>query len=727
MNVNVVPKDGGNLFSGTATGEYAGKRMQSDNLTDELRGRGLANTTRLRHVSDIGVGVGGPIKQDSLWFYTAHRKWGGLSEAAGVYQNKNQAALSPSVIAAGGFKPYLADTANPGLNDNYARDDNFRVTWQATSKQRVAVFGGFQDYCLCPLSYAFAPEAAYGYRFHPNNLVQATWSYPITSKLLVQAGYTNRNEHHIVEKINGAGDAVAVLEQTLGAYGAVWSSSTLQRGVYGDHGQQGQNSGRVSLAYVTGAHSFKSGLQMFTGSNNIGGASVTNNQPYQYILRSGVPVGLNLAAYPHHHVAKVKMDLGLYVQDQWTMNRWTVNGGLRFDYLNGYNPAQCRPAGDFTPEFCFDELKNVPNWKDLSPRGGVAYDLFGNAKTALKASVGRYVKPEATDIANRTNAASAIASGTSRTWTDANLDFVPNCDLKNPATNGECGPYDNRLFGTRTATTAFADDVKEGFGIRQYNWQTAISIQHELRPGFGVTVGYFNTWWGNGGSDSYPGGGGDWVTDNLLVGPGDFTTFCATAPVDPRLPGGGGYPLCDLYDVSPAKFGQVNNLVSHPSNFGTRKNIYNGVDAAFNARFGRGGLVYGGFSTGRKTVDKCALPEPGTATASAAADPRQFCSYTVPSEALAQIKLSGSYPMPYGLQVSATYLNQPGIPITATYSLPNAAVVPALGRNLASCGAAVTCTAAKTIALIQPFTQFEDRLTKFDVRVSAPSRSHNDA
>ena len=325
-------------------------------------------------------------------------------------------------------------------------------------------------------------------------------------------------------EINGAGDAVSVVEQTLGTYGAVWSSSTLQRGVYGDHGQQGQNSGRVSLAYVTGAHSFKSGVQMFTGSNNIGGPDVTNNQPYQYILRNGVPVGLNLAAYPHHHVAKVKMDLGLYVQDQWTMNRWTVNGGLRFDYLNGYNPAQCRPAGDFTPEFCFDELKNVPNWKDISPRVGVAYDLFGNAKTALKVICGPLRKARS----------HRHRESDKRRERDC-LGNVPDVDRqrrfrariatsRTRLTNGECGAYDNRLFGTKTATTAFADDVKEGFGIRQYNWQTAVSVQHELRPGFGVTVGYFNTWWGNGGSDTYPGGGGDWVTDNLLVVPGDFTT-----------------------------------------------------------------------------------------------------------------------------------------------------------------------------------------------------------
>ena len=712
VNVNVVGKDGGNKFSLSSSAEYAGEKMQSSNLTDGLKARGLSNVSALRHVSDAGVGIGGPLKQDKLWFFTAHRKWGGLSEAAGIYSNVNQAALSPSVIASGGFKPYVANTSEPGLNDNYARDDNVRVTWQATAKQRVAFFGGFQDYCLCPLSYAFAPEAAYGYRFHPNNLIQATWSYPVTSRLLVQAGYTNRNEHHRVEKINGTGDAISVVEQTLGTYGAVWSSSTLQRAAYGDHGQQGQNSTRASMAYVTGAHNFKAGVQTFTGENNIGGPNVANNQPYQYILRAGVPVGLNLAAYPHQHVAKVKLDLGIYAQDQWTMNRWTINAGLRYDSLNGYNPGQCRPAGDFLPEFCFDELKNVPNWKDISPRVGMAYDLFGTAKTALKVSLGRYVKPEATDIANRTNAASAIAAGTSRTWTDTNGNFVPNCDLKNPAANGECGAYDNRLFGTKIPTTAFAQDVREGFAVRQYNWQTAVSIQHELRPGVGVTVGYFNTWWGNGGSDAYPGGGGDWVTDNLAVVPGDFTTFCATAPTDPRLPGGGGNQVCGLYDVSPAKFGLVNNLVSNPKPF-HRKNIYNGVDMAFNSRFGRGGLLYGGVSLGRKTVDRCGTPD----------DPAQFCAFTVPNEALSQFKISGSYPMPYGLQLSATYLNSPGIPITATYSLPNAAAVPGLGRNLAACGAAAVCTAAKAVQLIKPFTVFEDRLTKFDIRLSKSVRA----
>ena len=103
---------------------------------------------------------------------------------------------------------------------------------------------------------------------------------------------------------------------------------------------------------------------------------------------------------------------------------------------------------------------------------------------------------------------------------------------------------------------------------------------------------------------------------------------------------------------------------------------------------------------------------------SPAANARQFCAYTVPNEALSQFKISGSYPLPYGLQLSATYLNSPGIQITANYNLPNAAAAASLGRNLAACGAAATCTVAKTIALIQPYSQFENRLTKFDVRLS---------
>jgi len=241
-----------------------------------------------------------------------------------------------------------------------------------------------------------------------------------------------------------------------------------------------------------------------------------------------------------------------------------------------------------------------------------------------------------------------------------------------------------------------------------------------------LTVGYFNTWWGNGGTDSYPGGGSDWVTNNLAVTAADYTPYCITAPDDPRLPTGGGYQVCGIYDVSQAKFGKVQNVVSNPADFGSRTYVYNGVDGAFNARFGRGGLLYGGISLGTKDANRCASPTV----------PAKFCEYTVPVEGLSQYKISVSYPLKYQINVSAVYINTPGIPVSgvppaavatagsaaATWNAPNSAIAPSLGRNLAACGAAVTCTATAPVDLIAPFTLFEDRLSKLDLRVSKDIR-----
>jgi hypothetical protein len=120
-------------------------------------------------------------------------------------------------------------------------------------------------------------------------------------------------------------------------------------------------------------------------------------------------------------------------------------------------------------------------------------------------------------------------------------------------------------------------------GIAPYNWQTSASVQHELRPGLAVNVGYFRTWYGN-----------FQVTDNVLVTPADFDPFCITAPVDARLPNGGGYQICDgLSNVNPSKFGLVENVVTQASHFGNRREVYNGVDATVNWRFGEGGLLQG--------------------------------------------------------------------------------------------------------------------------------------
>jgi hypothetical protein len=98
----------------------------------------------------------------------------------------------------------------------------------------------------------------------------------------------------------------------------------------------------------------------------------------------------------------------------------------------------------------------------------------------------------------------------------------------------------------------------------------------------------------------------------------------------------------------------------------------------------------------------------------------EFCRITLPFEGQTQVKVSGSYPLPFwGLQTSATFQSLPGIPITANYVATNAEIAPSLGRDLGQCRGVVPCTGTVTIAnLFAPNTVFDDRLNQVDLRLS---------
>jgi hypothetical protein len=152
------------------------------------------------------------------------------------------------------------------------------------------------------------------------------------------------------------------------------------------------------------------------------------------------------------------------------------------------------PANRWLPVRHFDPVKKVLGWHDVSPRLGVAYDLFGNGRTAIKVSLNRYVAAESTATTDNNNPVLTSVLSATRTWDDADRDFLPDCDFSNPGITRECGRLPDLNFGGQNPTaTQYDPKPLRGFGVRAYNWETGASIQHELLRGLAVQGAYFRS------------------------------------------------------------------------------------------------------------------------------------------------------------------------------------------------------------------------------------------
>jgi Carboxypeptidase regulatory-like domain len=689
VRVNIIPKEGGNRFSGSGFGNFANDALQGGNVDNRLRSQDITTADSILKIYDGSFAIGGPLKRDRLWFWTAHRYWGYEQIRTNTFYESDQSTFV--------FTP---DRSRPGTETQRNVSNDLRLTWQMSPKNRLSGYLNISPRRTehWTLVSTLQPDASNLQRLPKNNFESLTFRSTLSTRLLFEAAGGKTTEtwtrEPVEDSVTSKGYPVTELNTGVSfrAYPANFSKNFTSLRSY-----------RSSLTYVTGSHALKTGMTLQEGPAV---TDVWTNKDTFLTVRDGRPFQVSVRATPYTTRERLVADLGLYAQDTWTLKRLTINAGLRWDYLNNKVETQDTPGGTWIGPRHFDALSDVPKFNDLSPRLGVAYDLFGDGKTALKATLSRYVQTSTVGFARLLNPINLSGNSATRAWTD-NGDGIPQAS--------ELGPLSS-AFGQVSGATRYDPKTIHGFDNRRNNWEVSATLSRELMSRVSAEVSYFRRAQGH-----------FTTTDNLDVAPSDFTPYCVTAPRDSRLPDGGGFQVCGLYDIAAPKFGvATSNIVTFVENFGGKQTeVFNGVDIAVNARLRSDLFVTGGFATGNSRFNNCAafvdnpVTQFGIATNTGyPATPGTglnfaYCDYD--TSWLSQVKVNGAYTLPWQqIQIASVLQNLPGQQILAQWNITQAeAAAGTLGRALS--GGANT---SRLVPLIKPGTMYTPRRTQLDLRLS---------
>ena len=668
VKINLVPKEGGNRFTGSLFEGYETKRFQASNGNDFLYSHGVTSLDQIGTYSDTDFTQGGPLKKDMLWFFGSGRLF--------TVNKPIASTIVGDGTSAGAIACYNgAISCAQGVDPQHQYSALARLTWQMSPRNKLSAY---MDRIHKVREAAMAPgddQATSSVRWNSPNYMTATVKYTstVSSRLLIEGGYSTNIERYNnlyaegVEKPYGSDAWLATARHYDSTFGRRWVASDGITGQYPDrYNAQG------SATYVTGTHSFKFGFQDSWGTFNH--VNRGNGAIYQnYVTTSGVLTPQTVTVYdtPVWSAEALNANLGFYAQDVWTLKRATFTIGGRYEHVSESvigQPAQNGRFGNLQP---FGDIQ-MPIWNNFSPRTAAVIDLFGTGKTAVRVGYNRFMSAATTTLASLYNPSTVVSQ--QLPWTDLNRDDVAQGSIGCVYLTPGC-EINFASLPTNFGVVALASpdpNLKRPF-VDQYN----VGVTHEVMRGVSVSAEWFHNDSKNVMLRTNVLRPGTYNSDGTVTNP-SYRPVTVFSPID-------GTPIV-VYDVTAASASQTRNVDTNDNGL---TQGYNALEFNVNARLPHGARLFGGTATDRTVANTC--------TASAT-NPNflitiggvNYCDQNnsgIPWRT--QWKVAATFPLPwYGLVLSGSYQGLPGYQI-GTQALtaggagnPNFTSISGVGSNM---------------------------------------------
>lgn len=597
LYMNMITKSGGANFHGGMTLMYEPGSLQSNNVTDALRAQGVTTANPIDRILDIQPTVGGPISKNT-WFFGSY----------GMYIIDNQILGLP---------------AGQNVDINHQANVLGKITSQVSPNNKLMVqyyFNGQNRFYRRDNGYAFTTQDASWRQIEPAHLIQGQWTSVLSKALFLDTRFGYLHQIFPLGPQSTA-SGISKIDDILST--VTGSAPTYQTNL------ATRQQANASLSYFNdhlagGAHSFKFGFELARALNAYD--YYTNGDMNAHFL-NGVPSYVQTYNTPMHQDSNIQ-NLAFYAQDSYSVKLLTINLGVRFENFKGWNPAQGASGGAFSAARQSPEADNIPNINILVPRIGASYDVFGDGRTAVKASFSRYSLQEGSRFPETLNP--NALSGSFRNWTDLNGDGIPQANELSAPTS---------YFGGASGITLDPNIS------RQYSDEVTAGIQQQIGRDVGFTATYYYR-----------------RNKNLLGQLNNAIPANAYTPAQEPLPTGG---TITVYNLSPQYVGQVQREITNIPSFLEQ---YNGIEFTLKKRMADRWQMMMGYTYSSATSNYVEVPW----NFYDANDPNntifvngRVTGYDTPNI----LKLSGTYLLPWDIGVSGNYRFYTGKPLTPSLTV----------------------------------------------------------